>query len=115
MANQNPIQTVLEAERAAREQIDLARQDADAAVGAARRQAKQLLQRNEGRTQQALAAYEARVTEVTETEADSLRAEATAELKQAEERVDALFEELVDETFTAFWPGDSKPGEKDAQ
>ena len=100
----NPIQQVLEAEREAKERIKRAQHEADAAVSDARRIAKQLLKRNEQRTQKVLVRYEENQKQLTEAEAERLRQEAGAELKQAQIGVDKNFEALVDETFAAFWP-----------
>ncbi len=100
----NPIQQVLEAEREARERIERARQEAEAAVSDARRIATQLLRRNEQRTQKVLIRYEENQKQLTEAEAERLREQAGAELKQAQIGVDKNFEALVDETFAAFWP-----------
>ena len=100
----NPIQQVLEAEREARDKIDETQRQADADLSTTRRTAKQLLKRNEQRTQQALIAYEQKQQQLTEAAAERLRLEAGVELQHAQTRVDANFEALVDETFTAFWP-----------
>jgi V/A-type H+-transporting ATPase subunit G/H len=100
----NPIQQVLEAEREAKERIERVQLEAEAAVSDTRRTAKQLLKRNERRTQQALERYEKKQKRLTQVEAERLRLEASAELKQAQTRVDENFEVLVDDTFDAFWP-----------
>jgi len=100
----NPIQQVLEAEREARERIERARQEAETGVSDMRRMAKQLLDRNERRTQHALIRYEEKQEQLMEDEAGRLRQEADAKLKQAQTEVDKNFEVLVDETFAAFWP-----------
>ncbi len=100
----NPIQQVLEAEREAREKIASAQEEMNSALSETRRLSKQLQQRNERRTQQALIAFEQKQQQATEAEAERLRLDAGALLKHAQTRVDANFEALVDATFTDFWP-----------
>ena len=100
----NPIQQVLEAEREARDRIECARQEAETGVSDMRRMAKQLLDRNERRTQHALIRYEEKQKQLMQDEAERLRQQANAKLKQAQTEVDENFEVLVDETFAAFWP-----------
>lgn len=100
----NPIQQVLEAEREAGERIEQAQREADIVVGDARREAKQVLERNERRTQKVLANYERNQKQLAELEATRLRHEAGTNLKQTLSRVDANFEDLVEQTFDEFWP-----------
>ena len=100
----NPIQQVLEAEREAKERIERAQREAEAALSDARLMAKQLQKRNEQRTQQALMRYEEKQKQLIEVEAGRLRQEANVELKHAQTKVDENFAVLVDETFAAFWP-----------
>ena len=100
----NPIQQVLQAEREAAEKLEQAQRDADEMVSDARIMAKQLLKRNESRTQLALERYEAQHNEATQVEADRLREQASRDLAHEQTRVDEKFAALVDETFETFWP-----------
>lgn len=100
----NPIQQVLQAERDASERIERTRLEAEAAVSDTRRMAKQLLARNEQRTQRALASFEKGQHQLTEAEAERLREQASVELEREQSRIDEKFESLVDQTFDAFWP-----------
>lgn len=95
---------MLEAEHEAKLKIERAQREAEAAVNYSRPTAKQLLQRNERRTQQALVRYEKKQKKITESEAEQLRQQVSAKLQRAQARVEKAFETLVDDTFDAFWP-----------
>ena len=100
----NPIQQVLQAEREASDRLERARQEAETMVSDTRRMTKQLLKRNEQRTQLALERFEAQHNEATQAEADRLRKQASRELASEQTRVDEKFDGLVEDTFESFWP-----------
>ena len=100
----NPIQQVLEAERAAEAEIAAARAAAEAAVTEARQQAPIILRRNETRTQCAVTRYEKQHSELLKTKTHALRQESEAKLAEEQARLDEQFDRIVEEIFNDVWP-----------
>ena len=101
----NPIQQVLQAERAAQERIEQARRDAENVVSAARRRAKDILERNDDRTKRVLTAYEQRWNAELERKSEDLKRAAVRELEASKNNVDHHFDQIVAATFEESWPG----------
>ena len=101
---ENPIQQVLEAERAAKKQIDAARHQVASAIAAARRQAKAILSRNEARTQRVIERFEQQENKLLEAEAEKLRHASKRELDEYKTKLTNGFKQIIDETFKEFWP-----------
>ncbi len=101
---ENPIQQVLEAERAAEAQIATARQEAETAVTEARKQAPSILRRNETRTQRAVERYAEQQSHLLETKAQALRQKAEDKLGDEQVLLDEHFDQIVEEIFNDVWP-----------
>lgn len=101
----HPIQRVLEAERDAAHDIEAARSRGEEAVAAARRQAQAILARNETRTRRAVEAFERSSERATHAETLELRSAARKASLCHQGAVDARLDELVEESFRAYWPG----------
>lgn len=104
----NPIQQVLEAERAAEAEIAAARAAAEAAVTEARRQAPVVLHRNEARTQRAVKRYEEQQSKLLKKKTHALRQVSAANLADEQALLDQQFSRVVDEIFNDVWPSDDQ-------
>ncbi len=102
----NPIQQVLEAERAAEAEIAAAREAAETAVTEARKQAPIILHRNETRTQRAVERYEKQQSKLLKTKTHTLRQESEANLADEQTLLDEHFDQIVEEIFNDVWPQD---------
>ncbi len=100
----NPIQQVLEAERAAEAEIAAAQAAAEAAVTEARQQAPIILQRNENRTQRAVERYEKQQSKLRKLQSHALRQKLAAKLAGEQALLDAHFDQVVAGIFKDLWP-----------
>ncbi len=103
---ENPIQQVLEAERAAEAEVAAAREAAEAAVTEARKQAPFILHRNEIRTQRAVERYEKQQSKLLTTKTRALRQQSEAKLAGEQTLLDGHFDQIVEELFRDTWPPD---------
>lgn len=103
---ENPIQQVLEAERAAEARIAAARAEAEAAVTEARKQAPIISNRNEIRTQRAVERYEKQQTYLLKTKSHALRRDSEAKLAAEQTLLNEHFDQVVEELFNDIWPQD---------
>ena len=102
--NTNPIQTVLEAEKAAREAVEAAHQSAEKTLHNARSEARRLVERNEARTQQALEDYAEQSAIRLESEIGVLNREAQDAVNTFITSVKQHLPEIESEALDTLWP-----------
>ena len=100
----NPIQTVLDAEETARQQIDQAVQAAQSRVLQAQQQAREIVNRNEKRTARAAKHYEALCQRDLAEKIDAMVDEAEKNLDQFTHISDADRNQIVDAVLTSLSP-----------
>jgi len=100
----NPIQTVLDAEEKARQQIDQAAQAAQSRILQAQQQAREIINRNEKRTARAAKHYEALCQRDLAEKIDAMVDEAEKNLDQFTHISDDDCNQIVDAVFTLLSP-----------
>ena len=105
----NPIQTVLDAEENARQQIDQAAQVAQSRILQAQQQAREIINHNEKRTAKAAKRYEALCQRDLAEKIDAMVDEAEKNLDQFTHISDDDRNQIVDAVFTLLSP---RPVEK---
>lgn len=100
----NPIQTVLNAEAQAQQQIEAEEKAALARIGDARQQARQIIQRNEARTVRVTKRYEAFCERDLVSKINNLVDESEKQLEQFSHLSEADREAIVDAVFERLSP-----------
>lgn len=100
----NPIQTVLEAEAAAKKAIESAHRDAEAKRRAAHTDARAIIERNEARTQRAIKQYEERCAAQLAMQIEALEKEAQIANDKFVNLVDERMDDIIEEAFVRLWP-----------
>lgn len=100
----NPIQTVLEAETAAKKIIASARQEAEIKRQAAHAEARAIIERNEVRTQRAIKQYEDSCAEQLAMQIEGLEQEAQIVNDRFVGLVDERMDDIIEEAFARLWP-----------
>ena len=108
----NPIQTVLNAEAAALQEIEAEEKAAVSRVAGARQQARQILQRNEARTTRTAKRYEAFCERDLVSKIDALVEESEKELDQFSHLSQSDRQAIVDTVFAMLSPAEQEGTEQ---